>query len=243
MFHQGDIGSLGSSLRDLLNFSDSFDSAFTNDGIASFLNGHQPKNPKFAGQVVGFKQRLIALAEDGVASEIASGFKVDARFYNRLANADTFDLVTDIMLWFPDDLVSVRYRPYDGGNFVPVDRGSPGQKTAALLAVILQMGPDPLLLDQPEDDLENKLIRHLAVETLKTIKRNRQLIISTHNANVVVTSGSENITVLRHGDALPAIEAEGTLQQAAVKDNVCEILEGGEEAIKTRYRRLIGSLG
>ena len=243
VFHQGDIGSLGSSLRDLLNFSDSFDSAFTNDGIASFLNGHQPKNPKFAGQVVGFKQRLIALAEDGVASEIASGFKVDARFYNRLANADTFDLVTDIMLWFPDDLVSVRYRPYDGGNFVPVDRGSPGQKTAALLAVILQMGPDPLLLDQPEDDLENKLIRHLAVETLKTIKRNRQLIISTHNANVVVTSGSENITVLRHGDALPAIEAEGTLQQAAVKDNVCEILEGGEEAIKTRYSRLIGSLG
>lgn len=243
VFHQGDIGSLGSSLRELLNCPDSFDSAFAKDGIASFLNGHQPKDPKFAGHVVGFKKKLVALAEEGAASEIASGFKVDARFYNRLANVDTFDLVTDIMLWFPDDLVSVCYRPHDRGNFVPVDRGSPGQKTAALLTVILQMGTDPLLLDQPEDDLENKLIRHLAVETLKTIKRNRQLIVSTHNANVVVTSGSENITVLQHGDALPAIEAEGTLQQVTVKDNVCEILEGGEEAIKTRYRRLIGSLG
>ena len=147
------------------------------------------------------------------------------------------------MLWFPDDLVSVRYRPKPKGDFVAVDRGSPGQRTAALLTVILQMGTDPLLLDQPEDDLENKLIRHLAVATLKSIKRSRQLIVSTHNANVVVTSGAENILVLEHGEPLPAIEADGTLQRAAVRDNVCEILEGGEEAIKTRYRRLVESLG
>lgn len=243
VFHQGEIDSLGDSLRNLLNCPDSFDSAFAKDGFPSFLNEHQPKDPNFASQVAVFKQALVRLAEQGAASEMASKVKVDARFYTRIANADTFDLVTEIMLWFPNDLVSVRYRPQGGGNFVPVDQGSPGQKTAALLTVILQMGTDPLLLDQPEDDLENKLIRHLAVETLKTIKRKRQLIVSTHNANVVVTSGSENITVLAHGSALPAIEAEGTLQQSAVKNNVCEILEGGEEAIKTRYRRLIGSLG
>ncbi|AFR48641.1 TrlF family AAA-like ATPase [Gordonia sp. KTR9] len=242
VFHQGDIGRLEGSLRDLLNCPDSFDSAFAKDGIASFLNCHQPKSPGFADHVVNFKEKLVELVEDGVGAQIASGFKVDSRFYNRFANIDTFDLVTDIMLWFPDDLVSVRYRLRDAGNFVPVDRGSPGQKTAALLTVILQMGTDPLLLDQPEDDLENKLIRHLAVQTLKTIKRNRQLIISTHNANVVVTSGSENIIVLQHGDLLPVVEAEGTLQRAAVRENVCEILEGGEDAIKTRYRRLIGSL-
>jgi energy-coupling factor transporter ATP-binding protein EcfA2 len=145
------------------------------------------------------------------------------------------------MLWFPEDLVSVRYRPQDGHGYIAVDRGSPGQKTAALLTVILQMGTDPLVLDQPEDDLENKLIRHLAVETLKSIKSHRQLIVSTHNANVVVTSAAENILVLEHGELVPAIEAEGTLQTADVKDNVCEILEGGEDAITTRYRRLIGT--
>lgn len=151
--------------------------------------------------------------------------------------------MTNIMLWFPEDLVSVRYRPRDGSGYIAVDRGSPGQKTAALLTVILQMGSDPLLLDQPEDDLENKLIRHLAVETLKNIKERRQLIISTHNANVVVTSAAENIIVLEHGDEVPSIEAEGTLQSVTVRDNVCEILEGGEEAITTRYRRLIGPVG
>jgi hypothetical protein len=200
----------------------------------------QPKSPRFPVEVQKFKESLVELVQDGPDSEIGRSFKVDARFYSRLLNADTFDLVTNVLLWFPDDLVAVLYRPAEGGNLTPVDHGSPGQKTAALLTVILQMGTDPLLLDQPEDDLENKLVRRLAVETLKDIKTRRQILVSTHNANIVVTSAAENILVLEHGDTLPRIEAEGTLQTEAVKANVCEILEGGEDAIKTRYHRLIG---
>ncbi|GAB3665535.1 AAA family ATPase [Nocardioides korecus] len=240
---QGDVESIGDDLRSLLNCPESFDSAFGSDGIAAALLSQEPRNPRFPQAVASFKQALIEFVEAGADSAIGKSITVDRRFYTRLANSDTFDLVTHIMLWFPEDLVSVRYRPRDGQGYIPVDRGSPGQKTAALLTVILQMGTDPLLLDQPEDDLENKLIRHLAVETLKDIKSQRQLIISTHNANVVVTSAAENILVLEHGDVVPGIEAEGTLQTLAVKNNVCEILEGGEDAITTRYRRLIGSTG
>lgn len=239
---QGDIASIGDQLRALLNFPDSFESAFGKDGIAASLLREQPKNPQFHTEVQRFKQALIELVRDGVDSAIGRELKVDGRFYNRLSNADSFDLITNIMLWFPEDLVVVLYRPTEGSNMTPVDHGSPGQKTAALLTVILQMGTDPLLLDQPEDDLENKLVRRLAVETLKNIKTRRQLLVSTHNANIVVTSAAENILSLQHGDALPRIEAEGTLQSAAVKANVCEILEGGEDAIKTRYRRLIGPI-
>ena len=238
---QGDIENIGEELRGLLNCPESFESAFSNDGIAASLLGHQPKNPQFPEHVAAFKQALIAFAESGPDSAIGVSITVDRRFYTRLGNADVFDLVTNIMLWFPEDLVSVRYRPRQGPGFIPVDRGSPGQKTAALLTVILQMGADPLVLDQPEDDLENKLIRHLAVETLKDIKGHRQLIVATHNANVVVTSAAENILVLEHGEVVPGIEAEGTLQTEEVKDNVCEILEGGEDAITTRFRRLVGS--
>jgi energy-coupling factor transporter ATP-binding protein EcfA2 len=240
---QGDVESIGDDLRSLLNCPESFDSAFSRHGIAASLLRHEPKDPRFPAEVASFKQALIEFVEAGADSVIGRSITVDRRFYTRLANSDTFDLVTQIMLWFPEDLVSVRYRPREGQGYIAVDRGSPGQKTAALLTVILQMGTDPLLLDQPEDDLENKLIRHLAVETLKDIKSRRQLIVSTHNANVVVTSAAENILVLEHGDVIPAIEAEGTLQTLAVKSSVCEILEGGEEAIKTRYQRLIGSTG
>ncbi|EHB55120.1 PHP domain protein [Mycolicibacterium rhodesiae JS60] len=238
---QGDVANIGDQLRTLLNCPDSFDSAFNNDGIAKFLLTGEPRNPNFPTDVERFKEALIELVERGVESDIGRSLKVDGRFYSRLSNADAFDLSTNIMLWFPEDLVSVLYRPVEGGNMVPVDRGSPGQKTAALLTVILQMGSDPLLLDQPEDDLENKLIRRLAVETLKNIKTRRQIIVSTHNANIVVTSAAENILVVEHGDVLPGIEAEGTLQKDDVKKNVCEILEGGEDAIKMRYRRLVDS--
>lgn len=237
---QGGVEHIGEALRGLLDCPDSFESAFGADGIAASLLAHQPKDPRFPDKVAAFKQALIEFAQAGPDSEIGRAITVDRRFYTRLGNADTFDLITRIRLWFPEDLVSVRYRPRDGRGYIPVDRGSPGQKTAALLTVILQMGKDPLLLDQPEDDLENKLIRHLAVETLKNIKGQRQLIVSTHNANMVVTSAAENILVLEHGEVIPKIEAEGTLQTAEVKANVCEILEGGEDAIKTRFRRLVG---
>jgi hypothetical protein len=237
---QGDVEGIGEELRRLLNCPDSFDPAFGENGIAASLLAHQPKDPRFPANVAAFKQVLIDFVQAGPESEIGQSITVDRRFYTRLGNADTFDLVTRIMLWFPEDLVSVRYRPRDGRGYIAVDRGSPGQKTAALLTVILQMGTDPLVLDQPEDDLENKLIRQLAVETLKKIKGQRQLIVSTHNANMVVTSAAENILVLEHGEMIPKIEAEGTLQTAEVKANVCEILEGGEDAIKTRFRRLVG---
>jgi hypothetical protein len=240
IYQQGDIASVGDELRTLLNCPDSFETAFSSAGIAASLFSGQPKDPNFPADVQSFKEALIELVEKGTDSEIARTFRVDARFYSRLSSADAFDLATNIMLWFPEDLVSVSYRPVEGGNLTPVDRGSPGQKTAALLTVILQMGTDPLLLDQPEDDLENKLIRRLAVETLKNIKTGRQIIVSTHNANIVVTSAAQNIVVLQHGDVVPGVEAEGTLQKHSVKKNVCEILEGGEDAIKTRYQRLIG---
>lgn len=241
VYQQGTIENIGEDLRRLLNCPESFESAFSKDGIAGSLLRHQPKDPRFPEKVTAFKQALIEFAQTGTESAIGQSITVDRRFYARLANADTFDLITNIMLWFPEDLVSVRYRPRDGHGYIAVDRGSPGQRTAALLTVILQMGTDPLVLDQPEDDLENKLIRHLAVATLKNIKSHRQLIVSTHNANMVVTSAAENILVLEHGDVIPGIEAEGTLQTVEVKNNVCEILEGGEDAITTRYRRLVGS--
>ncbi|MEU4396836.1 TrlF family AAA-like ATPase [Kribbella sp. NPDC023855] len=240
---QADVATIGAGLRALLNCPESFESAFGKDGIAASLLNHQPKDPRFPIEVGKFKAALIELVEEAADSEIGQSLKVDARFYSRLAAADAFDLITDIMLWFPQDLVAVQYRQTEGGNFTSVDQGSPGQKTAALLTVILQMGTDPLLLDQPEDDLENKLIKQLAVETLKHIKTRRQILVSTHNANIVVTSAAENILVLEHGEALPKIETEGTLQIPAVKANVCVILEGGEDAIKTRYRRLIGPTG
>ncbi|OBB30542.1 histidinol-phosphatase [Mycolicibacterium fortuitum] len=241
VFHQGGIAAVGDELRSILNRPESFDSVFDRQGIPAPLFDAQPKDPRFWQRVVpAFKKELADLIERGAESVIAQRVRIDARFHRRSSDSERFDLETNILLWYPEDLITVEYKPEGSNNFTPVDQGSPGQKTAALLAIILQMGNEPLLLDQPEDDLENKLIKHLAVETLKQIKRGRQLIISTHNANIVVTSAAEHVLVIQHGEHLPGIEASGTLQTEAVRKNVCLILEGGEDAIKTRYKRLVG---
>ncbi len=241
VYHQGGIDDVGDNLRQVLNRPDSFDSIFEQGGIPQPLFDAQPKSPVFWQTIVpDFKKQLLDLIAHGAESDIAQRVKIDARFHRRANESDRFSIETEILLWFPEDLVTVEYKPDGSQNFTPVDQGSPGQKTAALLAIILQMGNEPLLLDQPEDDLENKLIKHLAVETLKHIKRQRQLIISTHNANIVVTSAAEHVLVIQHGETVPGLEASGTLQTGAVKASVCLILEGGEEAIKTRYRRLVG---
>lgn len=241
VYHQGGIAGVGDELRAVLNRPDSFDAAFERDGIANSLFEAEPKSPTFAQTTVPtFKKELLDLVQRGADSDVARRVRIDARFHRRSESTDQFDLETNVLLWFPEDLVSVEYKPTTGSNYTAVDQGSPGQKTAALLAIVLQMGNEPLLLDQPEDDLENKLIKHLAVETLKRIKRNRQLIISTHNANIVVTSAAEQVLVIQHGDDLPSLEASGTLQAKGVRDNVCLILEGGVDAITTRYKRLVG---
>lgn len=238
IFRQGQTEGLECALRSLLERSANFDSVFADDGIAGKLLKENPHRPDYVHSVNTFKKDLIELVERGNDSRLARTTKIPARFFAHLEGLNTFDVITGIMLWFPEDRLTVRYRPYPEANFEPVDRGSPGQRTAALLAVILQMGSEPLLLDQPEDDLENKLIKSLVVESLKRIKNERQVIVATHNANIVVTSGAENILVLEHGE-LPTSEIKGTLQTESVKDGVCLILEGGEDAIRARYRRLI----
>jgi hypothetical protein len=114
---QGDVATIGAGLRALLNCPESFESAFDKDGIAASLLKQQPKDPRFPNEVDKFKAALVELVERGADSEIGRSLKVDARFHSRLAAADTFDLVTNIMLWFPEDLIAVQYRQNRGRQF------------------------------------------------------------------------------------------------------------------------------
>lgn len=238
VFEQAQTSGIEPFLRRVLNRPEAFDSAFSAEGLARELYRANPYDRRYLGKIDQFKTALLEFLEHGRSSALGQGLKADNRFFTHVSSLDAFNAATQVMLWFPEDLLDVRYRPREGAAFEPVDRGSPGQRTAALLAVILRMGTEPLLLDQPEDDLENKLIRSLVVESLKQIKNHRQVIVATHNANIVVTSGAENILVLEHG-LLPKVPKQGTLQTASVREDVCLILEGGADAIRSRYQRLI----
>ena len=142
-------------------------------------------------------------------------------------------------LWFPEDFLDVQYcTSADNQVFRPIQEGSPGQKTAALLAFLLSYGDEPLILDQPEDDLDNHLIYDLIVTQLREVKQRRQIIVVTHNANIVVNGDAELVIALAVIHGQTQFEASGSLQEKQVRDTICGVMEGGREAFEKRYRRI-----
>ena len=162
----------------------------------------------------------------------------DARFASHISHLPP-ETIDRLDMWFPEDALTVQYSPTgDGSGFRAIEEGSPGQKTAALLAFLLSYGEEPLILDQPEDDLDNQLIYELIVKQLRDVKRRRQVIVVTHNANIVVNGDAELVTALAARGGATQKDCDGTLQEKVVRQKVCTIMEGGNEAFEQRYRRI-----
>ena len=154
-------------------------------------------------------------------------------FTNRLRSLSP-ESITNLMSWLPEDNLEITYGP----DRQRIQQGSPGQKSAALLAFILSYGDEPLLLDQPEDDLDNKLISDLIVQQLRETKTKRQVIVVTHNANIVVNGNAEMVLPLEAMDGQTEVQHPASIQQRNVREHICNILEGGEKAFEQRYRRI-----
>jgi len=165
----------------------------------------------------------------------------DRRFAGSIQGLTPED-IDRLMLWYPEDALRIEYKTPVAKGFMPVEQGSPGQKTAALLAFILSYGDEPLVLDQPEDDLDNQLIYDLIVSQIREIKTKRQIIVVTHNANIVVNGDSENVLVLEARNGETQIAAQGGLQEQSTRQQICKIMEGGKEAFEQRYKRIVSGL-
>ena len=149
------------------------------------------------------------------------------------------ELLDNLLTWFPEDGLVVRYsRTGDGKDFQPISQASAGQRSAAMLAFLLAHGEEPLVLDQPEDDLDNHLIYDLVVRQIRENKLRRQIIIVTHNPNIVVNGDAEMVHALAFEAGQCVVKQSGSLQEEAIRDEVCRVMEGGREAFRRRYRRL-----
>ena len=166
----------------------------------------------------------------------------DARFKATLRDVPP-ERIDRLALFAPEDVVSVRFRDNHAREWRSLAQGSPGQQTAALLAFVLGDGTEPIILDQPEDDLDNTLIYELLVRRLRETKRNRQIIVVTHNPNIVVHGDAELVLSLRAGNGRSEIVCLGGLQELQVRDEICRVMEGGREAFETRYQRIIATAG
>ena len=157
----------------------------------------------------------------------------DKRFAKHLENLPQESLF-DLKLWFPEDNLRITF----GKEDTPLGEGSPGQKCAALLAFLLSYGDEPLLLDQPEDDLDNALIYDLIVQQIRATKHKRQIIIVTHNANIVVNGDAEMVLPLSAGRGQSHVNQPASIQDTQVREKICAILEGGQQAFSKRYKRI-----
>jgi len=117
---------------------------------------------------------------------------------------------------------------------------STGQKATAVLLLLLLESQAPLIVDQPEDDLDNRFITEGVVPIMRQEKRRRQFVFSTHNANIPVLGDAELILGLaasgeaREGHARIAPEHMGSIDSEPVRELVEEILEGGKAAFEMR---------
>ncbi len=152
---------------------------------------------------------------------------------------ETPEFVDHVQCWFPEDDLHIKYsRTGDGQNWSSISQSSQGQRSAALLAFMLAFGDEPLILDQPEDDLDNHLIYELIVRQIRENKLRRQLIVVTHNPNVVINGDAEMIYALDFRSGQCKVAEQGALQEQAVREEVCQVMEGGREAFARRWARL-----
>lgn len=181
-------------------------------------------------------ERLRAVQADPSASWGAR----DRRFEATLRRVKP-EQIDRLALYLPDDGIEVSFRDVRDpkGQWRKLSQGSPGQQTAALLAFVLGYGNEPIILDQPEDDLDNVLIYELVVRRLREIKPTRQVVVVTHNPNIVVHGDAELVVSLDAIAGQTKVVFAGSLQDEAARDEVCRVMEGGRDAFESRYRRIM----
>ncbi|WP_421708591.1 AAA family ATPase [Algihabitans sp.] len=156
--------------------------------------------------------------------------------------------VQDVFEWLYEvEHVRLSYGPKYNG--VDLEKLSPG--TTGIVLLILYLGVDvadtrPLIVDQPDENLDNESIYELLTAYFKTAKKRRQIILITHNPNLVVNADSEQVLVAAaepRDNGLPHITYESgalennTPEDRGIRQQVCRILEGGSYAFRKRERR------
>lgn len=216
--------------------------------IRKNINQQSDKAQSFTNKVVSSEKELLSLFDD-LTYHISS---------NIIKLKQGSNLVSITKEFFDNSWFKLRYDvTYEGDNYNAM---SQGKKAFVVLKMTLDCSDSkcPIIIDQPEDDLDNRAIYTELVTYLKVKKSQRQIILVTHNANVVVNADSELVIVAnQHGSHSPNNEEKkfqykygsieclikspnpnaSILEKKKIKEHICEILEGGHQAFKLRERK------
>lgn len=137
--------------------------------------------------------------------------------------------LSDLLTFQVENKVTIEYKDK------PLDKHSLGQRASALILFLLaQKENDVLIIDQPEDDLDNQTIYDEVIKELLKLKGNMQFIFATHNANIPVLGDSEKIIVCSFEDAEKIALNDGSIDTTSVQQDIIRIMEGGQDAFNRR---------
>ena len=163
------------------------------------------------------------------------GFKHNtAKLISETLTKSDIRLIEQLIL---SDIVKIELNV--NGTFKELESLSKGQQCTAILNLLLLDNRDPLIIDQPEDNLDNSFIAENLVDSLRCNKIRRQYILISHNANIPVFGDAEQIIAMEDsgGRGCIATGGCGSIDEPSVQQHVINILEGGIDAFKMREEK------
>ena len=177
---------------------------------------------------------LARLIQNGQADELSEQLEIDRERANKIIAQ-----LQNSRELFTIEAVELYDRPVielkDGASYKSAESLSTGQKCTTILPILLLESVKPLIIDQPEDNLDNAFVYDTVVKSIRSSKQTRQLIFVTHNPNIPVLGDAERVIVLHSDGQQGMVAAAGNVD--AVKEQIETILEGGRDAFEERRRR------
>lgn len=174
--------------------------------------------------------RRLAMAYKDLIQNINSGFSAffEAADYGHFLS------------YFEEDDLKIALKVGRAGEiYTPIDQLSAGQRCTAIFPLLLRLKDGPLIVDQPEDNLDNRHIATTISPSLSLDKRSRQISFTSHNANLIVLSDAEHIAVFESDGTQGRVEARGFLSSkfSTITKSVIDIVDGGEYALRQRAQK------
>lgn len=220
------------------------------DRFLSFVD--QGRDGTFQGKILG-RSRLINILQgrrfgsqesvDKAISQILDALEYDRSVQGDKKTGIEKQLLTnvtkaDLLTWlYGLDYLDVQYRVQYNGKDLNAAEFSPGERGAILLIFYLLVDKDniPLIIDQPEENLDNESVFNLLVPYIKRAKETRQVIIVTHNPNLAVVCDAEQIICTAMNKSTNEIRyACGSIEEPTINQRIIDVLEGTMPAFRTR---------
>jgi ATPase subunit of ABC transporter with duplicated ATPase domains len=203
-------------------------------GIVSSLRGsglrYNNLAPLLASSVAPIE--LVEWAERSATQELANATGVSADRASAIISAIRQGGASTIISADVEDEVSLEL--LDGPEYKPIEHLSIGQRCTVILPILLAIEDSTLVVDQPEDHLDNAFVTSTLISAIRARDESAQTILSSHNANIPVLGNATQVVVLESDGEAGRVLVEGNLDNPAIVRAVSEIMEGGAEAFATR---------